>query len=64
MHDNLTNARIIKRFIGCLETPFVVQSLLFLPAQKIGLRKEEIVILRSDSPEILSYLPRDLTVID
>ena len=36
----------------------------YLPAQKIGLRKEEIVILRSDSPEILSYLPRDLTVID
>ena len=32
--------------------------------KKLGVRKEEIVILRSDSPEILSYLPRDLTVID
>lgn len=31
---------------------------------RFGLRLEEIVILRADGPEILSDLPRDLTIID
>ena len=42
---------------------FSIEPGIYLP-KKFGVREEDIVILRSDGPEILSYLPRDLTIID
>ena len=42
---------------------FSIEPGIYLP-KKFGVREEDIVILRSDGPEILSYLHRDLTVID
>ena len=42
---------------------FSIEPGIYLP-DRFGLRLEEIVILRSDGPEILSDLPRDVVVID
>ena len=41
---------------------FSIEPGIYLP-DRFGLRLEEIVILRADGPEILSDLPRDVTVI-
>jgi Xaa-Pro dipeptidase len=42
---------------------FSIEPGIYLPG-RFGIRLEDIVILRSDGPEILSDLPRDLEVIN
>ena len=42
---------------------FSIEPGIYLP-NRFGLRLEDIVILRADGPEVLSDLPRDLTVIE
>ena len=41
---------------------FSIEPGIYLP-EKFGVRLEDIVILKADGPEILSELPRDLSVI-
>ena len=45
------------------EMVFSVEPGIYLP-KKFGIRREDIVILTADSPEILTKLPRDLSLID
>ena len=42
---------------------FSIEPGIYLPG-RFGIRLEDIVILRADGPEILSELPRDVTIID
>lgn len=42
---------------------FSIEPGIYLPG-RFGIRLEDIVILRAGGPEVLSGLPRDVTIID